>query len=343
MKQFFTSLYLNKYFLTFVVIFAYLESVQERFSFSKSLHWHLFTPDAAIGQLLNALLLFVIIGLVLQKFEEKLTIRHALSVFSISLVLYVAGNNVLAFVVALTFDTVERNFNATTLTTVNIKYVMDVFVYGGLFLAHYYFQKNQEDKKKISMLEKVQIESQLSQLKAQLNPHFLFNNLNVLDQLIEEDQAQASVFLHDFSDIYRYVLQSSDQQLVSLEDEIAFAKRYFRLMKQKYGEAYRLQITGDIPSEAFLPALSLQLLIENAIEHNLGTERSPVEIKLMIYSQTLLVSNTLMPKKQGKKGGGRALLNLGGQLELLAEKAILVQQNERTFEVTLPLIFKNEN
>lgn len=343
MKKFFEPLYLNKHFLTFIVIFAYLESIQIRFYFARSFEWFLFTPEAAIGQLFNALFLFVIIGLVLRRFRESFSPLQAISILSISLLIYLIGNNLLGYLIALSFGTVERNFNFNSLSSSNIKYVIDVFVYGGFFLAHYYFRKYQEDKEKLSQLEKIQIESQLQNLKAQLDPHFLFNNLNVLDQLIEEDQVQASAFLHDFSDIYRYVLQSSDQQLVSLEDEIAFAKRYFRLMQQKYGEAYLLHITGDIPSEALLPALSLQLLIENAIEHNLGTERYPVEIKLIISPQALYVSNTLIPKKQAKKGGGRALQNLHAQFDLLGKKAILVHQKEHTFEVTLPLIFKNEN
>ncbi|GAB2618145.1 hypothetical protein GCM10026987_14610 [Belliella aquatica] len=341
MKKFFQSLYLSKYFLAFIVIFAYLESIQIRFFFSKSFRWFLFTPDAAIGQLINAMLLFVIIGLVIRRFEEKLTLSHALSVFTISLVVYVIGNNILSFLISLAFNTVARNFNFNSLASSNIKYVVDVFVYGGFFLAHYYFHKNQEDKKKISELEKAQIESQLSKLKAQLDPHFLFNNLNVLDQLIEEDQKQASAFLHDFSDIYRYVLQSSDKQLVSLEEELEFAQRYFRLMQQKYGDAYILKVGSVISKGALLPALSLQLLIENAIEHNLGTEKDPVLIELCFEEKSLSIINSLKPKKNSKKNGGRALLNLKSQFQLFGSAEVLVEKSEDKFVVRLPLIFKD--
>ncbi|SIS56453.1 sensor histidine kinase [Belliella pelovolcani] len=343
MRQFFASFYLNKYFLAFIVIFAYLESVQIRYFFGRKVDWYLFTPEAAVAQLFNAMLLFVIIGIVIKRFDEQVSLSRAIRVFVISLLIYVLGNNLLSYLVALSFGTVARNFNEASLTSSNIKYVMDVFVYGGFFLAHYYFQKNQEDKAKLANLEKTQMQSQLAQLKAQLDPHFLFNNLNVLDQLIEEDQAQASAFLHDFSDIYRYVLQSSDQQLVPLDDELAFAQRYFRLMQQKYGQAYRLELSGEVPTQAFLPALSLQLLIENAIEHNLGTELSPVAIQLKISEMSLKISNVLKPKKQVKKGGGRALQNLRTQFELLGKYSMHIKQNESTFEVTIPLIFENEH
>jgi sensor histidine kinase YesM len=341
MKKFFASLYLNKYFLAFIIVFAYLESVQIRYLFLREVKWFLFTPEAAIGQLINALILFVIIGFVIHRFDSKTSLSRAVSVFLISLVIYVLVNNLLSYLVALAFGTVERNFKTGPLTSSNIKYTMDVFVYGGFFLAHYYFQKNQEDKTKLAKLEKSQMQSQLSQLKAQLDPHFLFNNLNVLDQLIEEDQVQASAFLHDFSDIYRYVLLSSDKPLVELRDELAFANRYFSLMQHKYGEAYLFSIKGNTPENALLPALSIQLLLENAIEHNLGTAQAPVEISLRIEENSLIMTNTLKPKKQGKNGGGRALQNLKTQFELLGKSTVVIQQSAGTFEVSLPLIFKD--
>ena len=341
MKKFFQSLYLSKYFLAFIVIFAYLESIQIRFYFSKSFRWFLFTPDAAIGQLINAMLLFVIIGLVIRRFEEKLTLSHALSVFTISLFVYVIGNNVLAFLISLSFNTVARNFNFNSLVSSNIKYVIDVFVYGGFFLAHYYFHKNQEDKEKISELEKAQIESQLSKLKAQLDPHFLFNNLNVLDQLIEEDKEKASGFLHDFSEIYRYVLKASERKLVSLEEEFHFAQHYFRLMQQKYGDAYRLQVSGQFPTNAFLPPLSLQLLLENAIEHNIGTEKFPVEIELVFEEKSLQLSNTRKPKKLPKLDGGRGLENLKAQYQLFGEANPSIEKTEEKFTIRLPYLFND--
>ncbi|MFD2034421.1 sensor histidine kinase [Belliella marina] len=338
MKKFFLSLYLNKYFLAFIVIFAYLEAIQIRFYYIKKLHWHLFTPDAALGQLINALLLFVIIGLVIRRLDVKILFSQAIKVFFISLAIYVFGNNFLSFLIALAFGTVERNFNTHSLVSSNIKHVIDVFVYGGFFLANYYFHKNQEDKAKLSKLEKAQIESQLAQLKAQLDPHFLFNNLNVLDQLIEEDKESASGFLHDFSDIYRYVLQSSDQKLVSLQEELDFAQRYFRLMQHKYGDAYTWEVAGLVNPKALLPPLSLQLLIENAIEHNMGSEKMPISIKLLLEENTLTLQNTLRPKRNPKTRGGRALQNLRGQYELFGSKVPVISKGSDIFEIQLPLI-----
>lgn len=339
MKKFLESLYLNKYFLAFIVIFAYLESIQIRFYFARTFDWYLFTPEAAIGQLFNALILFVIIGLVIRRFDDQFSLSKAISVFAISLVLYLIVNNLFSFLIALIFNTVERNFNFDSLASSNIKYVLDVFVYGGFFLAHYYFQKYKADQEKINQLEKSQMESQLSKLKAQLDPHFLFNNLNVLDQLIEEDREKASDFLHDFSEIYRYVLKSSDRKQVPLVEELDFAERYFRLMQQKYGEAFALEITGVPVENAFLPPLSLQLLIENAIEHNLGTESAPVSIKLTVDNKTITVKNTLRPKKSPKLHGGRALENLKAQYRLFETDLPVVKKNEDNFEIQLPLIF----
>lgn len=185
------------------------------------------------------------------------------------------------------------------------------------------------------------MESQLSKLKAQLDPHFLFNNLNVLDQLIEEDREKASRFLHDFSEIYRYVLKSSDRKQVPLVEELDFAARYFRLMQQKYGEAYLLQVSGVPVENAFLPPLSLQLLIENAIEHNLGTESVPVSIELMVDNHTITVKNTLRPKKSPKLHGGRALENLKAQYQLFGTDLPVIKKSEDNFEIQLPLIFSD--
>lgn len=343
MKKFFASLYLNKYFLAFIVIFAYLESVQIRFYFARSFEWYLFTPEAAIGQLFNAIILFVIIGLVLRRFGEKFSLSQSVLIFFISLLLYLIANNLFSFLIALSFGTIERNFNFNSLLSSNIKYVIDVFVYGGFFLAHYYFKKGQEDKEKLDKLEKIQMESQLVQLKAQLDPHFLFNNLNVLDQLIEEDGRLASEFLHDFSEIYRYVLQSADKKLVRLTEELDFAQGYFRLMQQKYGAAYSLKISGNCNESAYLPPLSLQLLIENVLEHNLGTLSEPVAIELILADKSLIMKNNLKPKKSPKTDGGRALKNLKAQFQLFGSDEPRIEANREKFEIQLPLIFTDAN
>lgn len=153
----------------------------------------------------------------------------------------------------------------------------------------------------------------------------MFNNLNVLDQLIQEDKQKASDFLNEFADIYRYVLQTSDKKLTTLNEELAFAEQYFRLTEHKFGKAYQLKIESENKTGYIVP-LTLQLLIENAVEHNLGTEENPVFITIII-SENICVSNNINLKRSVKSLQGRALENLTQQYKLLSKNNVAIQKN----------------
>ena len=243
----------------------------------------------------------------------------------------------LSLLVALAFDTVERNFNLNTLLNDSIGDLLNAFIYGSFFLAYYYFTKNQKNQKQLFLSNEALSESKINQLKSQLSPHFLFNNLNVLDQLIEEDKHKASDFLYEFSEIYRYVLQASDKKLVSVEDEFSFAENYFRLMQHKYGPAYQLDIVRKGKISGYIVPLTLQLLLENAIQHNLGTESNPVLITIAIEDQ-LRVSNNTIEKRTLKTPSGKALVNLKEQYRLLSRQEITIDHSKSRFAVTLPII-----
>jgi LytS/YehU family sensor histidine kinase len=177
-------------------------------------------------------------------------------------------------------------------------------------------------------------ESKIIQLKNQINPHFLFNNLNVLDQLIEEDKNTASDFLNNFAELYRVVLEVSDKKLIPLKEEIAFAKKYFYLMQQKYGNAYKL-VFNIQKEEGFIVPMTLQLLIENAIKHNIGSSQNPVVIEVDCKNK-IKISNTLKPKQKIDLKSGKALKNLKTQYMLLSNQKINILKDENTFTVTIP-------
>ncbi|MDX6191686.1 sensor histidine kinase [Flavobacterium sp. Fl-318] len=242
----------------------------------------------------------------------------------------------IGLLLALVFDTFERNFNQKTLLLSTFSELMDAIIYGSFFLTYYYYQKNKTNQKQLIVYNQALAETKIDRLKAQLNPHFLFNNLNVLDQLIEEDQLQASDFLNEFAEIYRYVLQVSDKKIIALEEEYAFAKKYFNLMQYKYGTAYQLQ-TETLDLSGSIVPLTLQLLVENAIQHNLGTETNPIRIKINRDTK-LTVSNTIVPKRNSKTLSGRALQNLKEQYYLLTKDQIEIEKTATTFSVSIPLI-----
>ena len=213
---------------------------------------------------------------------------------------------------------------------------MDAFIYGSFFLAYYYYRKYKKNQVEIANYNQALAETKINQLKAQLNPHFLFNNLNVLDQLIEEDKYQASEFLNEFAEIYRYVLQVSDQKIISIGEELAFVQKYFNLMKHKYRDAYVLEIESETLHGNIVP-LTLQLLLENALQHNLGKKSAPITIRISI-ANAVTVSNNSIPKLHTKATSGRALTNLKEQYGLLSKSPVEIIRSETSFSVSVPIL-----
>lgn len=341
MIPFFKALQLNRYFLGFVFLFAYAQSIESRILF-REVNAYTFTPEAALFTFVNACLIFVIMGGLIkwdQKKRKSFSVSEAVRTFIMSLFLYLIVMNLMGILIALAFDTVARNFNEKTVRHNTIDHVLDVCIYGSFFLAHFFYQRNKKDNEQLAVYNQALSESKITQLKAQLNPHFLFNNLNVLDQLIEEDRKKASDFLNDFAELYRYVVQVSDKKLIAMEEELFFAQSYFRIMKHKYGNAYSLTIKANENSTGFIPPMTLQLLLENAIEHNLGTEQHPVHITIAL-GEKIVVTNTIIKKSFPKKFGGRALENLKEQYRLLSDETITIVHEPMQFSVSLPFIGK---
>ncbi|UXD71150.1 histidine kinase [Sphingobacterium faecium] len=339
MRDFLRKIEKNKYFLTFVLLFAYAQSIQTRIRIRGEINVYIFTPEAAIMTCVAASLLFLIIKFYIRNWQKSsvFSLSEVIKIFSASLLSYVLLIKALGYVIALLFDTVQRNFNSKTLAISTFSDFMDGIIFGSFFLAYYYYSKNKNHQQELSMYHQALLESRISQLKAQLNPHFLFNNLNILDQFIEEDQQKASSFLNEFAEIYRYVLHASDRKIVTIHEELIFAEQYFKLIQYKYGNAYQLNIK-TISSVGYILPLTLQLLIENAVQHNIGTEENPVIITIEITT-ICTVSNTLIPKQSMKSRSGRALNNLKEQYKLLTNKPIEIQKSESDFSIFIPVIY----
>ena len=338
MKKLLRKIHRNLYFLLFILLFAYAQSIQIRILAIRTINGYIFTPEAAIMTFFTSCLLFGIINFFIHNWQKSaiLRIHEVVKIFSASLASYIVLVKLLGYIIALAFGTVERNFNSKTLTLSTFSDFMDGFIYGSFFLAYYYYSKNKNHQQQLATYHQAVSEIRINQLRAQLNPHFLFNNLNILDQLIEEDKHKASDFLNEFADIYRYVLQASDKKLVPLNEELLFADQYFRLIQHKYGNAYQLTVEST-NRNGYISPLTLQLLIENAVQHNLGTEANPICIKINT-EPNLLVSNNLIPKRNTKSISGRALNNLKEQYKLLANKPIEILKTNTVFSVTIPLI-----
>lgn len=187
------------------------------------------------------------------------------------------------------------------------------------------------------LLQTEKLKSELETMKQQINPHFLFNSLNTLIDLIEEDQKKAVGFVRVFSNLYRVVLQSSRRDFVFLEDELTFLNDYWELLKIRFNGAVHLQV--DIPDKirkVLIPPLSLQLLIENAVKHNKATNDTPLYIAIFESNGTLVIQNNINPKPFVSHSEGLGLVNLQTRFSLLLAP-IEYGENEDVFRVILPL------
>ncbi len=186
-------------------------------------------------------------------------------------------------------------------------------------------------------IEKEKAQYQLMTLKNQVNPHFLFNSLNTLASLAYTDANKTNFFAKKLSSVYRYFLTTSEKPSVTLAEEMTFVETYFQLEKIRFGQSLQLRIR--IPAEAqgksVIPT-SIQMLVENAIKHNINTEQSPLVIEITSSGNTITVSNNYQPR-QNVKGNRMGLRNLRQQY-FLKGKAIHIEQSESTFAVTLQFI-----
>lgn len=221
--------------------------------------------------------------------------------------------------------------------------IMRGFFVGGIAYFFSRFQIETERKNEV-LLENEHLRNenllvQLTSLKNQLNPHFLFNSLNTLSWLINEDKDKSQQYLQKLSQVLRYSLSMQDQSLVSLKEELTLIDSYIFLLQMRFGD--NLVVTKNIENvSAFkIPPLSLQLLIENAIKHNIVSKVSPLSIMIdaHIINQSLTVKNSLN-SKPNSEGTGIGLVNLNERFKILANKSIEIEQTEQEFVVTLPLI-----
>lgn len=219
-----------------------------------------------------------------------------------------------------------------------------VSVVGTVQLAAYYegvylYQRWRISYTEAQELKKINLQSQLDSLKSQINPHFLFNNLNSLSSLIGTDAEQAERFLDELSSVYRYLLQQNNRDLCLLNDEITFINAYFHLLKTRYGDGIFLENTVESRYMRYLiPPLTLQLLFENAIKHNVISANRPLTIRLYTENNHLHVENNLQKKKLTVLSSQIGLQNIMMKYKLMDYSSVQIHHDEHTFRVQVPLI-----
>ncbi|KQC28723.1 2TM domain-containing protein [Flagellimonas eckloniae] len=215
-----------------------------------------------------------------------------------------------------------------------------ITVIASLFTHAFYFyralQKKEVKKQKIIAGS---ASARFDALKNQLDPHFLFNSLNVLTSLIEEDPHQAQKFTTSLSKVYRYVLEQKNKDLVTVDEELNFARTYVRLLKMRFEDSIVFEIPEKSSNpEAMIVPLSLQLLLENAVKHNVVTPTRPLHIKVIEKKGALVVSNNLQEKQVVKKSSGVGLQNIKQRYAILTDREVDINKTVKEFSVALPML-----
>jgi LytS/YehU family sensor histidine kinase len=209
-----------------------------------------------------------------------------------------------------------------------------------IYIGYHFFRQWEKSRFESEELKRQHLQSQFDALKNQVNPHFLFNSLNALTTLISEDQKLAEEFVQRIASVYRYVLQNKDKELVELEEEINFIKAFLFLQSIRFAE--NLTVVLEVPqrfNRYFIAPLTLQMLVENAIKHNVISREKPLKIDICIDgNDMLIVRNNLQKKKNTGVSTGIGLTNIQQRYDLLVKKNIEILNDNLNFTVKIPLI-----
>lgn len=207
----------------------------------------------------------------------------------------------------------------------------------------FYFKKYKTTWMKAEEFKRMSSQAELQAIKNQVNPHFLFNNLNVLSSLVLQNNTEANRFIEEFSKVYRYILNNQEKEVIELSTELHYIENYIFLLQKRFTEG--LQVSIDVPlayrNLQIVPA-ALQMLIENAIKHNIVSRHKPLLIDIQVYADnTLMISNNIQPKQTIEQSTGIGLQNIVKRYGFISDRKVVISNFKNSFTVILPLIAVN--
>jgi two-component system, LytTR family, sensor kinase len=215
----------------------------------------------------------------------------------------------------------------------------------GIYEALYYYARLKHSEEEKKQLEKEKLWAQLEKMNQQVPPHFLFNTLNSLSSLITEDPVEADRFLNEMSKVYRYLLDNNRHELVTLQTEIKFIHSFYQLLQLRYDKG--VELTCQIPAQYDhyqLPPLTLQLLVENAVKHNITSRDQPLQIEIIVTEHgRLIIKNNLQRKANKPLSHKIGLNNIAVKYQLMQQEEVIVKEEHGYFTVSLPLIHPSAN
>lgn len=234
------------------------------------------------------------------------------------------------------------HYTMTTWTNVNVALVC---ILGNIIVTIIFEGLSAFERWKVTLFETEQLKkenlrTQLQSLKNQINPHFLFNSINSLSSLIAEDPDKAEVFLDEMSKVYRYLLRNNEDNLIPLQLELQFISSYYHLLKTRYGEGIEMNVDVDEKFKDYqIPPLTLQILVENAVKHNIILKEQPLRIDILCHNPHEIIVRNNLQRKQVKVISHRVgLENISAKYQLMNQPDIVINEENDMFIVTIPLI-----
>ncbi len=276
------------------------------------------------------------------KYPHFQDVRKRLMHQSVSMLLFtIVGDNLLGWIVNDLYFKKDNGgqFNIDVLITSNAAAIFCTIMIIAIYESIYFMNELKKSVEEKETLKRENLKAQLDALRTQVNPHFLFNNLNTLTALIPDDPKQAIEFVQQLSKVYRHILEVQDEKTIPLQDELDVLKAYGFLLKTRFGN--NLDIDIDVPDEKLkqrIVPLSLQLLMENAIKHNIVSSANPLQIKVFAENGHLVVSNNLQVKSQLIESTGIGLENIRNRYKMLGNDEVKVDESGENFTVSIPLI-----
>tara|TARA_R110002167_G_scaffold98984_1_gene259971 strand:- start:970 stop:1992 length:1023 start_codon:yes stop_codon:yes gene_type:complete len=334
---------INFFIICLFSLFMVLYSAQLQVKPGEAIQWHF---DAPVWMAIQC---FIAQWITLRWFEFFQARRQKITDTNSYIRVFLCSNASFTLVVTGLICVLELAIGIQTITLAHIlslismQFILHTIV-GGFTLAFKVFEQIKQQGIALQQTEKSLLESQVKTLQQHIDPHFLFNNLNVLSALIQQDPDDADEYLNTFCDIYRYILQHKDHTLVSLKQELAFATNYMDLISTRFDKAYTLEVTtmpaADLSSKV-LPC-SLQLAIENAIKHNQGDKADPLVIKITIEENQLRIFNKINEKEFKQESTRLGITNLQSRCNTIFNQPLKVAHTPDHFELILPLCKQKE-
>lgn len=239
-------------------------------------------------------------------------------------------------------DFVNEQFQATML----LMFVVVIFMFNFAFYSFHFFgnwRVTVQDKADLEIqaaqLEREKSELQYHHLKNQVNPHYLFNMLTSLDGLVHTNPELASDFIRHMAKVYRYVLQHKESEVVNVEEELEFITHYIQLLNIRYGSGLVIDINISEPAkEKGIVMITLQMLIDNAIKHNIIQQSEPLRIEITDADGYVIVKNNKQLRKQIETSNGKGLTQLRHLYQYLTDKEIIIEDKEDSYTIKLPLL-----